>query len=69
MIIVAFIVGMLIGMLIFSKAIKKNLLGSLEIYYNEDTPYMFLEMNNDKWKQLKEGNYICLDVHVHAPRN
>lgn len=63
-IIIAFILGLLIGIFTVSRAFRKPSVGNLRVDTSDqqDGPYMFLELTESGAKSLKTAKQVTLDV-------
>ena len=63
-IIIAFVLGLLIGIFTASRAFRKPSAGNLRVDTSDqqDGPYMFLELTESGAKSLKTAKQVTLDV-------
>lgn len=67
-IIIAFALGIAIGIISSIMVLNKNIGGALRITnYDQDGPYMFLELSSTDMEELKRGRkYITLKVDMQS---
>lgn len=63
--IIAGLIGMTVGFIIFFIVLKNNIVGNLRVDHSdlEDEPYLFLQLENDI-KSISKKKYVIMKVQI-----
>lgn len=63
-IVLAIIIGIIIGLFV-QKLLPRETIGVLRLDHSDpDSPYLFLEMNNDAMYKIEHRKYVTMEVKI-----